>query len=1220
MRVRRLDLFGFKSFAIKTAVHFEPGVTAIVGPNGSGKSNIVDGIRWVLGEHNPRDVRAPRLEDIIFNGTDTKAPLSMAEVSLTIENERGLLPISFSEVQVTRRLYRSGESECFINQSPCRLKDIQELFLGTGLGGGTYAIIEQGHIDMILSSKPEERRVVFEEASGIAKYLTKKQETLRRLDEVEQNLVRVADIIQEVKRQMSALERQANKARQYKAAWEQLKTLEVQLAADELRRGELGRQELAGRLEELTRKRAGLDEERQRLLGSLERCNSAVTETQGRLEGLRAQLAACISQIEQHQTQIGLKQRWVEEVAQQHRQLAAEQAQLEERAGQLANQREQWRAQEQTLDGQRTETDGQRAGVSEELQRTDQAIAETRRKLEQCKGEFFGLASEATRHRNLLAEINAKLQTVAAQRVRFQDQQQRVQQRLASFSSKQQEFVGEQQRLGAEREALQSQLAAARQSAGQAQNAHRELVGRLSGLRERSLGQRARVQLLEEVWRRYEGFPESVKALVAHPPEGMLGVLVDLLDCEPGYELALEAALGPLAAALVVQDRPALLRCRERLAQLQLEGAQFIVLADCPLASAGGPAFAPTTPSHEGFVGWLAASIRPQAALQSAAQWLLGSWGAIEEIGPLLSRMPAPLGNWVSKAGDRWDGQSWQFWGGGITGRVGRKRQWEQAYEELAGLDRELGVVQAAVQEAEERWRRLTAEEERVRQQVEQLVPTLNKLEAQLALAEHESSQAGEELRSNELAAAELSNQERELTERQAQAAQATAQAQARQEELDAALKQLQAESDSAAQAKAQRLMSAAQLDAALRSIGERQAETRARIAELEQEAASLGAQHQQKLAQVQEQAAKTAELAAQLEEHHRQVPQLGETQGRLQAEIDGLTQQLRQQEQQRDQIVPGVLAVEQELLVLSQALREREQEWSERAFRRSRVLERLRDMYHLDEAQALADPAAQTTLSDENRQAAAAQVEKLRAKSDASGPVSLGSVEEYDELAKRYGFLQAQQQDLLKAQEDLRHSIQQINRTARVQFRETFTRIQQEFQHYFTELFGGGQADLILMDDQDVLECGIDIVARPPGKRPQSISLLSGGERALTATALLFALFKVRPSPFCILDEIDAPLDEANVDRFTRVLEEFLSLSQFILITHNKKTITKADSIYGVTMEQPGMSKIVSVKFSKSKTDTATAIVPPAPAASDEPKPADPAPTPSALASSASE
>ncbi|MBI3087458.1 MAG: AAA family ATPase, partial [Candidatus Omnitrophica bacterium] len=384
-------------------------------------------------------------------------------------------------------------------------------------------------------------------------------------------------------------------------------------------------------------------------------------------------------------------------------------------------------------------------------------------------------------------------------------------------------------------------------------------------------------------------------------------------------------------------------------------------------------------------------------------------------------------------------------------------------------------------------------------------------------------------------------------------------------------------------QRRQQHLVSRAQCDASRTALADRRHELDGRIAEAQAQEQDAAAQRRQKQAQREELARKIAELTAQLDEHRVQIPALTETQTAAQAEADRVGTELREAEAQRGQVMPGLLAVEQELMRLGQSLKEQEEQLTERTFRRTRILERLREIYRIEESEVLAEQASLPPVSEEERGQLAAQIERLKVKLESIGPVSLGSVEEYDELSKRLEFLQTQQADLAKAREDLRQTIQQINRTARAQFRETFAKIQQEFQHYFTRLFNGGQADLILMDEEDVLESGIDIVARPPGKRPQSISLLSGGERALTATALLFALFKVRPSPFCILDEIDAPLDEANVDRFTRVLEEFLNLSQFILITHNKKTITKADCMYGVTMEQAGMSKIVSVKLTSS-------------------------------------
>jgi len=385
MRVRQLQLLGFKSFATTTTIHFEPGVTAIVGPNGSGKSNLVDAIRWVLGEHNPRDVRAPRLEDVIFNGTDTKAPLSMAEVSLTIDNDRGMLPIAFTELAITRRVYRSGESEYLINNAPCRLKDIQELFLGTGLGGGTYAIIEQGHIDMILSSKPEERRGVFEEASGIAKYLSKRQETIRRLDEVDEHLTRLADITSEVRRQLSALERQAAKARRYKTQWEQLKAWEIRLAADELSTGQQAGEALRARVEALTHEREGLDQQKQSLLASLEACNAAVSQAQATVQALRARVIECAGQIEQQTSQLHVKTTWIHELTAQREQVASELAHLEER-GRLGDEHlAQLSTQRSTLEGQQQDVASQRQRQQTEDSAIEQAMGDALQAMERLK-------------------------------------------------------------------------------------------------------------------------------------------------------------------------------------------------------------------------------------------------------------------------------------------------------------------------------------------------------------------------------------------------------------------------------------------------------------------------------------------------------------------------------------------------------------------------------------------------------------------------------------------------------------------------------------------------------------------------------------------------------------------------------------------------------------------------------------------------------------------
>ena len=1194
MRVKRLELLGFKSFSTKTLVQFEPGVTAIVGPNGSGKSNLVDGIRWVLGEHNPRDVRAPRLEDVIFNGTDHAAPLSMAQVSLTIDNERGLLPIPFTEVQVTRRVYRSGESECFINQSPCRLKDVQELFLGTGLGGGNYAIIEQGHIDLILSSKPQERRVVFEEASGIARYLTKKQETLRRLDGVEQDLLRAADITQEVKRQLSALERQATRARQYRTQWEQLKTWELRLAADELCEGEQAHQDVSARVSSLGEQRRRLEEERQRLLGSLEQCNATVAATQATLQQVRTHLVQAAGHVEQQTSQHTLKMTWIGEVTAQREGVLQEVVRLEERASGLNQQLVRLQEQAQMLANDTQAAQRRRAATSEALSQLEQSLAEGLARVEQGKAELFGAAALASQQRNALAGATLRAQQVDIQLNRAQEQRRALEERIDALAKRQQQLEEERTVLAEGHQGLQRRLADARESAAQAQARRQELAGRLTGVRERLLSLQAKAQLSEEVWRRHEGFPEAVKALLASPLDGVMGLLADLLDPQPGYEHALEAALGPLSCAVVVKDRQALRRCQEFFSANNLGGVQVLVLSDCPAQT---PADTAVPDLAHGALDRLLHGVRHDAAYVCLAQWLLGSWIVIENLDALIQVPVGSRGAWVSRSGERWDGCSWQVGPSRAPTLVGRRRQWERAREEVACLEQDAAAADETCRRAETEWQSLVAHEERLKDEAEQLASELAKLDAQHHALQHEATRLREDAQVQELQAQELSGQQRELTQTRADLTQAVREAEARQQEHEAGLKEWQAQRETWLQTRQQESVTLAGLDASLASFTQRQEEGRSRMEDVLIEHAHATTQAQQKRAQVEELAVKAAELTVQVEEHRAQIARVTQEHQRLQSEADHVAQALREDEARRDQVMPSLLAAEQELLTATQALHEQESRLAQRAFRHARILERLQEVYRLGESDVLTEQASLSPLGEEERRSLAQQVEKLKAKLGEMGPVNLGSVEEYDELKQRLEFLQAQQQDLLKAQEDLRHAIQQINRTARAQFRETFTKIQQEFQHYFTRLFGGGQAELLLLDEEDVLESGIEIKARPPGKRPQSISLLSGGERALTAIALLFALFKVRPSPFCILDEIDAPLDEANVDRFTKVLEEFLSLSQFILITHNKKTITKADCLYGVTMEQPGISKIVSVKLGKSpKRSTPTSSASPEP------------------------
>ncbi|MBI3321679.1 MAG: AAA family ATPase, partial [Candidatus Omnitrophica bacterium] len=685
MRVKKLEVFGFKSFASKTTIHFEPGVTAIVGPNGSGKSNIVDSIRWVLGEHNPRDVRAPRLEDVIFNGTDRKAPLSMAEVNLTIANEQGLLPIAFTEVTIARRVFRSGESECFINQSPCRLKDIQELFLGTGLGGGTYAIIEQGHIDMILSSKPEERRAVFEEASGVAKYLAKKQETIRRLDETEEHLVRIGDIISEVRRQLGALERAANKARQYKAQWEELKQLELRLAVDELSSGQARYGELEQQLQALDAKRQALEGEKQSHVASLEARNASVSAIQQALQELRATSVECASRIEQHQAQFALKTRWIEEISQQRQQIEREEIEQRERLAQRDEQMIRSRGGETELRAQAAAIQEQVGQGSAELTALESAIADAERLIQTAKAQLFESAADASHQRNQLAETTSRLQGLEARVGRLEEQRAQDEARASEARRRCEAILQERDALKAQHEESQRRTASVQQTLDAAAARRHALMGRLQQLRDDVASQRAQVALLEDLWQRYEGFPETVKALMTQGIEGLIGPLVDVVQAAPGYEDIVEAALGPLAEALVVRDRQTLARCRQALSAQQLESCRFLALSDCPAMPA-----MEAVAVQEGVAGAVKQYVRTEPQYQPLVDWLLNDSWVIDDLQRLLGGGDAPRGRLVSARGDRWDRRSWRFGGRVIVHhRLGRRQRWEEAQAALRSLEEE---------------------------------------------------------------------------------------------------------------------------------------------------------------------------------------------------------------------------------------------------------------------------------------------------------------------------------------------------------------------------------------------------------------------------------------------------------------------------------------------------------------------------------------------------
>ncbi len=968
MHFKKIEIIGFKSFAGKTLIEFEAGVTAIVGPNGCGKSNVSDAIRWVLGEQSAKSLRGSNMEDVIFNGSADLEPLNLAEVSLTLSNESRIFAIDYEEVTITRRLYRSGESEYLLNKNVVRLRDIHELLMGTGIGTESYSVIEQGKMDVILNSKPEDRRVIFEEAAGITKFKSKKKEALRKLEQTDANLLRINDIIQEVKRQISSVERQAKKAEQYKIEFEKMKDLELRVACREFLLFDQDHRHKEESLQSLKRQEVDCFSV-VRLIE--EKCVLEKTQVHRIEESLQAASA--------QEVWVGAEMRKTQDRILMNRERVGE---LLERKGNLVHQMHGAKKRLEELD---VET----SNLNNQLERA---------KVEEAQGACF------------LAAVQGELDAVEA-----------------SFET-------------------------ARQEEGFAQSAIQDL-SRRKAAEENSIARiHAELSSMGIQWKRLKQEEESLLREIQKIDERLTLPLFD---------------------------------------------------------SAGASSFSTLENKLREFKEKIFSILRAWFERQLAHP------GAEEE--RLLEGDIQRFSDEISKLQGNPDTRE-------IENRHLRDSR-RRVEEKLSGLAGELDLFSAQQASLRER------EQNR---------------EAVLPQFVEEESGLLQRLQSVQMFRTD------------------------KQRDKESVLVQL-------AETRSQQNNISSRREKAERDRNWIQESRRGQ----EELLAAFERESEESLIKKQS-----------LEEENSR---LESDQKRLGLERDEILRKVEALRRDRDKAASLLAELERErqekndfLNQARQRVHAFEMESAEIRFAIDRLKERIFNAYQVD--LALQAGVAQTAdalseqmelPSDMNFEQAKQEIQKYREKLNRMGPVNLVAIEEHEEMTQRFNFLTQQEHDLLKAKEDLHKAIQKINRTTRELFADTFSKIQAHFSEYYRLLFGGGSAELVLLDENDILESGIDIVARPPGKKLQNISLLSGGEKALTAVALLFALFKVKPSPFCVLDEIDAPLDESNVDRFCNVLKEFVSASQFIVITHNKRTMNLADAIYGVTMEQTGISKIVSVRFS---------------------------------------
>ncbi|HHS14412.1 MAG TPA: chromosome segregation protein SMC [bacterium] len=1177
MILSKIALQGFKSFAKKIELRFDGRITAVVGPNGCGKTNIVDAIRWGLGEQRTSVLRADRMESVIFGGAHSSRPLGMAEVSVIFDNKNHVLPIDYNEVMITRRLYRSGESEYLLNKTQVRLKDIQDLLMDTGIGADMYSVIELKMVEDILSDKAEDRRKLMEEAAGVTKYKYRLRAAGRKLEATRNDLLRVNDIIQEVERSVNALKRQEQRARRYKALQDELMVLELNRAKTlfvrlegrlKPLRDELGdfRKQREGRTTTITREEADLEslklkqvEQEKALTDAREALSEVVEKIHKRESDIRVgreRTSSLEERIVRHTKEIeNLKVRLSEirehlEITQTQRESL--QVKVASTGRLFNNKKKELEVFHQGLNLKRLDFNGKKKAIIECLESINQLSSEetrTRARLENSRGRLERLDEEDQGFRESLGQVQTMREKSIEAHGKLESAQREAIQKKADFERR---LLEKQQRL----DLLKEQI--------------------LREQNELELN-RGRLDFLRQVVESREGLPDGARKLLEEKVPGLKGLLPDLIDTPQEIRRAVEAGLGEAVGYLVVDRTDNALSAVRRLKRRG--GGQVAIICLDRISSAGHG----SRPSigQEGVLGWADERVGTDDAIRPVVRYLLGDTLIVKDL-----ETASQVMNAVSKSSIRivtLNGEVLTPWGIAQNRKadsealmVGRLQRMKELEKQAGALEKQLDKTR---DRKEETHRGQIAIEEALQKLESELLPLTEKItdtDRELARNQFERERAEGGLSRNAEERQKLLEEIERLGEELENIRPRMESMLEKRETLERASAQIQGELD--------------RLEGEEAVMEEEVHRLNLNVVRLNGEARSLDydIEHSRRLVK---------EVEETIDQRNREIEEARVTIARQKDELEINSRALEEEHGEKEAREARLEAQESRYQVLVEEVRSREEEV--RKVRRDRdaaaehvhqlemkiteleheqktIRERIRETYEMD----LDRLQPEKPLDPEECEI---QIEEIRRKMKGLGVVNMMALEEYDQQKERLDFLIQQRDDLLSAEENLEETIQKINRTARKRFVEVFNRVRENFRDSFGRFFQGGEADLRLGEGEDPLEAQVEIIARPAGKHFRDLSLLSGGERALTAIALLFALYQVKPSPFCILDEIDAPLDDANIQRFTRVLREFAQKTQFVIVTHNKMTMKAAGALYGVTMEEEGVSKVVSVKFDES-------------------------------------
>lgn len=1178
MILSKVSLQGFKSFAKRIDLRFDGKITAVVGPNGCGKTNIVDAIRWGLGEQRPSVLRADRMENIIFGGAQSSRPVGMAEVSVTFDNSQHIIPIDYSEVVVTRRLYRSGESEYLLNKNNVRLKDIQDLIMDTGIGADAYSVIELKMVEDILSDKAEDRRKLLEEAAGVTKYKHRLKAAMRKLDATRADHIRVNDILMEVDRTVNSLKRQVQKAKRYQVLQEELQDWDLKRGRHLFQQIQDKLQPIQKNLAELQEQKEGRTTEITKEEADLEALRLKATEKEKALVESREQLAATVEKIHRRESDIRVAKERISSLTEAKERYTREifelKKRLEDQKSHLTvafNDREALQVKitstGRLFNNKRKELEVFQQGLN--FKRLD--LNAKKKEIIDCLEEVNRLSGDETQLRAKIDNSQGRLERLDEQDQVFQDVRKRVDEARRQMDDKLRELRSEASKMQQSKDRLEGDI----ESTKDAIESGREQVYKDQSELDLLQG---RLGFLKNILESHEGVADGAKKLLNAKADGLVGILADLIEVESDHQVAIETALGESTGYLLFRDTK---QAFSAVNLLKRQGGGRVTMV-CMDRTKGlsHPADRPSLPSNKNIIGWADELVQCDASLRPVMTYLLGDLLVVEDLDTadeVIQSFSQGRFRVATLAGELITG-----WGalhaGEEKGRevniVGRRQQIEDLEKRIEACNSRLSSAQKQVESDQARLEVLNKKREEVIREYQSLTDKLSSAEKEQARNQFESENAEQGILNNGKERQTLLQEiekGRESLENIRPRMDALLE---RRETLETASHQVQIEVDRLEEEEGvmenevhQLNLSVVRLKGEAKNLDYDIERSESLIKEIE---ATL-TQRDQEIVKADEQVEKYKEEKTQNEqalvddfsEKNRFESTMNEREQSYQEmmeQIRTLEKEIRQVRRDRDEAADSIHQFEMQISDLEHEAKS--------------LKDRLWESYEVD---VTGLPLGEEPLDLDQ---ADFEIDERRRKIKAMGPVNMAALEEYEQEKERLDFLNRQRDDLLSAENTLKETIKKINETARNRFNEVFTEVQKHFRETFTRFFNGGEADLRLPEGEDPLEAQVEIIARPAGKHFRDLDLLSGGERALTAISLLFALYLVKPSPFCILDEIDAPLDDANVERFTRVLAEFAEKTQFIMVTHNKMTMKAAQALYGVTMEEEGVSKIVSVKF----------------------------------------